>query len=105
MSNKPYQEEIQAEIAKLKAMKPNVLPRSRFGDDHHAAIDGQVEVLSRRLTTNQIFNSYEDERQNILDAALEARDWLDGESEAGSPSEGWAELMVSGNPEEEPDAV
>ena len=45
--------EIAAEIAKLKKMKPDVRKTSMFGDNHHDAIDAQVDVLERKLTLDQ----------------------------------------------------
>ena len=39
--------QIDKEIAALKKMKPNVRRSSAFGDNHHAAIDAQIDVLER----------------------------------------------------------
>lgn len=95
---KPTDEQIAEQIAKLKEIKPTVRRRSSFGDDHHEAIDGQVRVLEKGMTEDQIYNYFEppgDEEQgrNVLDAALEARRWLDGEQDSPDPVASWQELV------------
>lgn len=94
---KPTDEQVAEQIAKLKEIKPTVRRRSAFGDDHHEAIDGQVRVLEKRMTEDQICNYFEpdgDTGRNVLDAALEARRYLDGE-EMDSPDlvTSWQELV------------
>lgn len=77
-NTKPTDEQIQEQIKKLLEIKPKVLRRSVFGDDHRAAIDAQVEVLRTKMLA--IPDGYFDEDcANILDAAIEACAWLDGE--------------------------
>ncbi len=87
--------QIKEEIAKLEEMKPNVRRSSSFGDDHHEAIDAQVEVLKEQLDNDEIYDRFEDGPQNVLDAALEAMGWMDGGSygEGERPSKNWAELV------------
>ncbi len=88
----PTVDEIKTESALLAEMKPTVRKTSMFGDNHHDAIDGQVTVLDGRLTDSQIYDEFEDGPHNVLEAALEARRWLDGE-EDGKPSDDWEELV------------
>lgn len=97
---KPTQKEIQAEIETLLKMKPTVFAKSAFGDDHHAAIDAQVETLQKNLGKYEIgdrgdLDEYEHDffADNQRESALEARRWMDGEEEAEKPSEGWKSLV------------
>ncbi len=84
-------EEIKKEAETLREMKPRVRQFSAFGDDHHAAIDAQIEVLEMGLNDDDVYDRFEDEGQNVLDEALHAYEWLTGENE-NAPSVGWAEL-------------
>lgn len=96
---KPTDKQIAAEIAALKNMKPNVRRQSAFGDDHHAAIDAQIDVLENRLTDGKIYDRYEptgdsdcdrdDGRgDNVLSSAIDAQQWRDGDK-AEKPSADW----------------
>ena len=85
--------EIAAEIAKLKKMKPDVRKTSMFGDNHHDAIDAQVDVLERKLTLDQCWDEFADDRENVQSAANEAAEWLAGLTD-DLPSAGWKELLV-----------
>lgn len=95
--------ELVAEIAALQELRPKIRPRSMFGDDHLAAIDAQIEVLSEQMSGEKIYDRYyvEDERktdvptpesENILHNAMIARQWLDGD-EPETPSSGWEALV------------
>jgi hypothetical protein len=87
----------------LAKMKPKVLRRSSFGDDHHAAIDAQIEVIKEMHDEDRIFSMFDPNSvgngeseiaaENILSAARDARNWMDGESEDGPPSKSWKELL------------
>ena len=82
----------------LEKMKPKILRRSLFGENHHAAIDAhatidaQIYVLSREPAEDDIWNRYGDNTVGIGSAALDARQWLDGETDE-KPSDGWRELI------------
>jgi hypothetical protein len=89
---------INEEIAKLKEMKPTVLKSSAFGDNHHDAIDAQIDVLEGSLSRDDIYAHYGDEdtdefAQNVLDSALEAFDWRFEYNEQAAPTEGWKDLV------------
>ncbi len=86
--------EIAAEVERLTEMKPNVLRRSMFGDDHHKAIDAQVRVLERGMTQDSAANYFDpsDGGENIYSAAMDACFWRDGESD-DLPSEAWKDLV------------
>ncbi len=88
------EKEIRAEIAALQAIKPKVLQRSMFGDDHHAAIDGQIEVLKDHLTEDQVEDIVESEERpsNVRDAMLQACEWANSER-GKSIAEEWKELV------------
>lgn len=89
----PTAEEIVAEAATLKKMKPTVLKSSAFGDNHHNAIDAQIEALEMRKSEEEIYDELADEADNVRDAALEAVRWMEGESEDGAPSDNWKSLV------------
>ncbi len=103
MKRKPKSaKEVEKEVAKLREMKPTVLRTSSFGDNHHDAIDAQIEVLKESLDNDDIYDRWgssededEDRPHNILDAALDAMGWMDGGSfgEGKKPSKNWAELV------------
>jgi hypothetical protein len=98
---KPTAEEIKVEIEKLREMKPKLPRTTKFGDDNHAAIDAEIEVLENDLDEDEIYSKGpEDEdhddsewSQHQMEAALYTRQWMEGEAEDGSPSEGWAPLV------------
>lgn len=92
---RPKQADIDAEIADLKAIKPKVRQFSMFGDNHHAAIDAQVEVLEKDPPEEEIHENADSEGwpDNIRDAAIEARHWLDGEFEYPHLVDAWKELV------------
>lgn len=79
-------EEVQKEIKALQAVRPNVRPRSMFDDDNLAALDAQVVVLEEDLDNDDIYFSF-DHTEHILSSALDARSWLDGESDVDSLAE------------------
>ncbi len=89
MSN-PTPEQVKKEIETLTEMKPKVKRFSAFGDDHHAALDAQVDVLKNDLTYDEIDEQYEyHARANAHDARL----WLDGEGDPETLSEDWENLV------------
>lgn len=88
--SKPTKEQIQQEIEKLKALKPRVRHYTAFGDDNRAAIGADIKVLEEDLSKDAIYDRYED-LQHLLESALYARYWLDGDEEL-APSEAWESL-------------
>jgi hypothetical protein len=98
MKTRPTREQIIAEADKLKAMKPNVLRSSHFGDDHHAAIDVQIDVLKGRIRQENIDDEQEsgDMPDNVADAARGALAWMNGEETDSNetPSQEWESLLV-----------
>lgn len=87
---KPTSKAIAAEIAKLKALKPKVRRYSFFGDDNHAMIDAQIEVLEKDMDDDAIYRHFSGEPRS---EAENARNWLDGDAADGAPSKGWKELV------------
>jgi hypothetical protein len=97
-------DEINLEVQTLENMKPNVRQFSKFsmyGDDHHAAIDAQIYVLSNHVSEDDMYETYgesnedlddSDFEQHVLDAAIEAYDWKMCRSDA-LPSESWKDLV------------
>lgn len=83
-------EEIDAEIATLREMKPRVRHFTAFGDDNWKAIELQIFVLEERMDTDQAGDEYDDADE--YSHATEAIQWMEGEIET-APSEGWKELV------------
>lgn len=103
MSKHKTDAQIDSEIAALKALKPTVRQRTAFGDDNHAAIDAQIDVLLKRMNTDEVFNAYADEEEeggevyeHVFSAALQASDWMTGilASDEDSPSASWASACL-----------
>jgi len=89
--------QIKQEADALEKMKPDVRSTSAFGDDHHAAIDAQIEVLRNNMSEDEIYDAFGDEdadnfAQNVLDEAVHAREWIFGDRQK-APSEEWVELI------------
>lgn len=89
---KPTREQIGAEITALKEIKPTVRRFNFFDDDNHRAIEVQISVLENNYSSNLIYGNWRD-NDFLVNAALEARDWLDGNS-SEPPSVGWKELAA-----------
>lgn len=87
----PSYDEIQAEVAKLKEMRPNVRHYTAFGDNNHAAIWAQINVMEEDLDEDDVYSFYDD-NEHVLGAALAAWEWLCG-TENDAPSIGWAPLI------------
>jgi hypothetical protein len=94
--------QINAEAKALRKLKPRVPAKTYFGEDNHAAIDAQIEVLEKQLTEKQIETRwYQDETaeefrdgdNRLWDEARYARSWIDGdESDAPSSQSCWGGL-------------
>ncbi len=83
MSKRKTEDQINAEISALVALKPKVRERTAFGDDNRAAIDAQLAVLRERMSSDEVYYAYGDEDadefdQHTFDAALSACDWMTG---------------------------
>lgn len=87
--------EILDEIEKLQRLKPHIRPHSVFGDSHHEAIDAEIDVLTNRLTLDELHQRYETAAQNVLEHALFAHDWMTGtlDAEFLDPSDDWTSLI------------
>jgi len=85
----PTKKQIKAEAVKLSKLKPDVRSVSGFGNNNHAAIDAQIRVLKENMGEDEIYDVWGGEVNSVRNNALEARFWMDGESEDGSPSYGW----------------
>jgi len=83
------QEEIKAEIEKLKEMKPFVRHYSAFGDDNWKKIDIEIKVLEKQEDISDFYDDPEDSS-----CAVWVWDWLNGDlaEDEGSPSSNWAVL-------------
>lgn len=89
--------ELKVEAEKLRKMQPNVRRTSIFGDNHHDAIDMQIEVLLDETFDIDGVNGGRDDGDipdNVADAAIAAIEWRDEDSE-DAPSEDWKSLLVN----------
>ena len=86
--------EREAELSLLCSLIERIRTRSACGDDNIAALDSQIEVLSRRKTPEQIEGDFGNEPDYITSAALNAVEWLWDQGEA--PSDGWARMLGEG---------
>lgn len=90
--------DIRAEVDWLTANKTRIRKINGFGDDNHAGIDAQIDVLKNRLDNDDIYDTYGDEdsddySESILSHALDALAWLEGDSGSEKPSDGWKGLV------------
>ena len=85
-------EEIAAEIAKLHGLKDRIRQVSAFGDSNRTAIEAQIETLEHEWDEDDVYTEFATDADNVLDSALEARKWADGD-ENGAPSTGWESLV------------
>jgi len=83
-------EQITKEIEALKAVRPNVRPRSMFGDDNLGSIDAEIDVLENDMDNDDIYDKYDRTQYSeyILSSALYARQWINDE-EDDDLAEGW----------------
>jgi hypothetical protein len=82
-------EEIDKEIQALEEIKPKVRHYSSYGDDYHAAIEAQIDVLKmlKEGMPRVELPLYDD--THIWDAVEEAIAWIDGISEYDTLVEDW----------------
>jgi hypothetical protein len=96
---KPTEDEVKAEIARLKEMKPKVRRKTAFGDDNWEKIDAQIRVLEEDMDEDAIYAAWGDDNDpehnlDLIHNAREAREWLDGvETPPELPSDGWKGLV------------
>jgi hypothetical protein len=97
---KPTPQEIKAEIEKLREIKPTIPRESKFGDNYHDAIDAQIEVLEKGVSAEAIGDRADDARtdeealwtEDVRDAALDAAEWREGDSDFVSLADNWKDL-------------
>ena len=87
---------IDAEISKLKRMKPYVQQFSIFGDDNHEKIDAQIEVLREDLDQDDIDERRGKKGTDPRRIAEGVMHWRDGTGEEEPPSEGCMILAKKG---------
>lgn len=76
-------EEIQKELKLFEGVLEKVRSTTMFGDDNVAAVAAQIDVLKNYLDDDEIYNQYDraSSSEYVLDAAIHAREWMDGENE------------------------
>lgn len=95
----PTSAQIDAEIEALRGVKPRVRKFSVFRDDNHQAIDVQLKVLAARMNDQAVQDAFGDTNaadfdQYMLDAAQNAREWMEGEL-IDPPSRDWETCFTS----------
>jgi hypothetical protein len=87
-------EEVKAEVAKLREMKPNIRHRTSFGDDNWAAIDAQIKVLEEGMDEDEIWDEWPEDEEDMheRDSAREALAWNNGDKDSEAPSDTWRSL-------------
>lgn len=80
------QEEINRQIEGLKKMKITLPEFSAFGDKNWEKIDAQLDVLEGKKEPNDFYEDesaeeYQDGDNDIYNAAVEAEEWMDGNSD------------------------
>lgn len=93
---RPTPNEILAEIARLREMKPSVRHYSAFNDDHWEAIDAQIRVLEEGMDMDTAIAEFDPDEEKVgtslMDSIEEAVNWLEAEA-TDKPSDGWKELV------------
>jgi|GEM_PF-2361772 len=79
-------EQVQAEIAALKALQPQLPPRAR------QAIDAALQVLEGNLSHDNVYDMFEEGSEEFEDA-FAARMWRDGASGGEALSVLYRELI------------
>jgi hypothetical protein len=88
---KPTPEQITAEIAKLKLIKPKIREHNAFGDSIHKAIDAQIAALEGDY--DDTCDEFWEQPDHTRSAQADAHYWAEGD-EPISPSESWAALII-----------
>lgn len=87
-------EEAKAEAAKLREL--NIWEFNAFGDSIYDAIGAQLNVLEDELDEGEVYDRWgeggEDESEYLLDKALHAAKWRDGDEDV-APSVNWQRLV------------
>jgi len=91
-------QEIDKQITLLKQALDTVPERSFFGGNNHEMINGQIDALEERMTTDVVYEEYgdpddtdnEDFDENLFYGVLAAVTWLEGHSNE-APGDGWTD--------------
>ena len=88
------EDRIEAEIIKLRHIKPLVKRFNGFGDDNHQAIETQIEVLQAKLTYARTVDKYRE--HPCFEAAVEASDFIANDNDVDSLAgkDGWASIAA-----------
>jgi hypothetical protein len=86
------QEEVDRMIERLKAAKAGVPALTSFGDDNHATIEAQIEVLEQKLAHNTVEQRFADDQPDLYYTVLATVGWLYGEEETDEIAGAWEEL-------------
>lgn len=71
-------------ISLLEGRKEKAPHYSFFGDDNHAQLDAQIQVVEEEMDSDQVDEEWNpDEVYDMNNAATLAANWLDGDDDAG----------------------
>lgn len=89
------QAEIDEQIKWLRENRSKIRKVNGFGDDNHAAIAAQIEVLEDGLSEDDVDDNHSsgDWADHEHDNAREVVNWRDYGGDESKPSEAWAALV------------
>lgn len=89
MHTRRSKEEVDAEIQRLKDIRPRLRPTTSFGEDNLEALEATIEALEEDLSESDCWNKLDEEEwsQHVFDWAEPAVLWREGVSD-DLPSEG-----------------
>ena len=79
---KPTRQQIDAEIAKLKAERDTLPEFSFFGDPNWVIIDAQIDILEGKITDESELLLTDDLGENGYNTAILAFDFLNGTTDS-----------------------
>ncbi len=84
-------QQVDVEVNALRLARGRVARYTTFHDDNHAAIDAQIKVLCERMPLEAVQAAWGDDavetfEQHVLDAAIEAAEWIVASADAGHDS-------------------
>lgn len=83
--------EREEELQALRCMTDEVPVEDDAGEDNDGAIRAQINVIDTVLTSEQVYELYDDCDEFVLNAAVAALSWLRDDDE--SPADRWKEQL------------
>ena len=71
-------------VSLLEGQKEKAPHFNFFGEDNHAQLDAQIQVIEEEMDTDQVDDQWNpDEVYDMNNSATMAANWLDGDDDAG----------------------